>query len=288
MPIFDDIQTLEEAVQKVLAGTDNYEPIENFREAYTNAILESFGDFSNEELSTVDIDEIVKQALRDSADFIDADLVDQVNSDVNSIVSDTMAFYNDQGITMPNIFAAIERREAVQKLTTEFTENMGSMRDELLDGSIEAIERQFARGTVSRSALAEEIFEAAKGPLQHARTNARMVISSYNRIGRDEVRRDAGLSHGYYYGEIRVNSRPFCIRCIDRTFNMEQIERMGNGQGLDVKLYCGGWNCIHSWMWVEPEWDAQLKQRYDGERAVVDLEEGGLNLQVPQQESLSD
>lgn len=284
MPIFDDIETLEDQVQTILESTESYPPIENFREGYVDSILESLGDFSNEELSTANLDEVVKQALRDTADFIDADLMDQIDRDVNSIVNNTMDFYNEQGITLPNLGEAITRVDEIERLMTEFTENMGSMRDELLDGTIDTIKQHFAKGSVSRAGLADDIFAAADGNLHHARTNARMVVSTYNRIGREQVRAEAGLQHGYYAGEIRTNSRAFCIRCIGRTFDMAQIARMSNGQGLDVKLYCGGWNCIHSWMWVEPEWDEQLKSRYDAERDIVSLEDAGLKYKAPQQE----
>ena len=285
MPLFNDIQTLEQKLQQVLQGTESYTSVENFREAYTEGILRALGeDFSNDELSAVDLDKIVKEALNDAADFIDTGLAAEIQADVETIVGDTIAFYNEQGIVLPELLEAIERREAVTRLTEEFTTNMGSMRDELLDKTVEVMTENVAKGNISLADMSDSILEAADGQLHHARTNARMVVSAYNRIGRDQVRRDAGLEHAYYYGDRRTNTRIFCVRCIGRVFSLEQIERMANGQGLDVKLYCGGWNCIHSWLWMEPDWDPELQKRFDGERSVVDVEDAGLKLKVPERD----
>lgn len=283
MPLFDDIQTLEERLQQVLEGTESYGSISNFREAYTEAILEALGDgFSNEDLSSVDLDRVVAEALADSADFIDSGLAAEIQSDVQTVVGDTIAFYNEQGLVLPDLAEAIERREAVSRLTDEFTNNMGEMRDELLDKTVEVMKENISKGTISRAAMSESIIEAADGRLHYARTNARMVVSAYNRIGRDEVRQAAGLEYGYYYGNVRTSSRAFCRACIGRVLSMEQIERMSNGQGLPVEIYCGGWNCIHSWLWMEPDWDPELQKRFKAERSVVELKEGGLNIKVPE------
>lgn len=284
MSLFNDIETLEERLQQVLEGTERYTSIDNFADAYTEAIIRALGDgFSNEDLSSVDLDKVVREALADSADFIDTGLAAEIERDVNRIVGDTIDFYNEQGIVMPDLVTAIERREDVQRLAEEFTNNMGSMREQLLDKTVDVMTENISKGTISLADMTESILTAADGNLHHARTNARMIVSSYNRIGRDQVRRDAGLEHGYYYGDARKNTRAFCLRCLNQVFSLKQIERMDNGQGLDVKIYCGGWNCIHSWLWMEPDWDPELAERFDPELPVEKLEVGGLDLEVPSQ-----
>lgn len=283
MPLFDDIQTLEERLQQVLAGTESYGSISSFREVYTESILAALGDgLSNEDLSSVDLENVVAEALADSADLIDSGLAAEIQSDVSTVIGDTIDFYNEQGLVLPDIVDAIQRREAVTRLTDEFQNNMGEMRDELLDKTVEVMRQNISKGSLSRAAMAESIIEAADGRLHHARTNARMVVSAYNRIGRDEVRQAADLQHGYYYGNVRTSSRAFCRACIGRVFSMEQIDRMSNGQGLPVVIYCGGWNCIHSWLWMEPAWDPELQKRFKAERSVVELKEGGLDIKVPE------
>lgn len=280
MSLFDDIESLEQRLQKELTKAGRYGSIDKFEQAYRQAILEALGDFSNETLSTAGAGEIVKRALRESADFIDIGLQQDIEKSLNKIIGDTLDFYSTQGIVLPDLPEAVVRTEAAQVLEETFRTNMAGMRDELLDETVATMRDHFARGEINRESMADAIREAADAPMHHARTNARQVVSSWNRIGRDQVRREAGLKHGFYYGSPRVNSRTFCLRCIGQTFSIEQINLMDNGQGLPVIHYCGGWNCIHSWMWVEPEWDDDLEQTlYTG--SVQSETDAGLELAIP-------
>jgi len=45
--------------------------------------------------------------------------------------------------------------------------------------------------------------------------------------------------------------REFCQKRLGGVFTIEEIEKMDNGQGLDVRFYGGGWNCSHRWTPVE-------------------------------------
>lgn len=42
--------------------------------------------------------------------------------------------------------------------------------------------------------------------------------------------------------------RSFCERHIGNVYTEEQIDRLENGQGLDVRLFGGGYNCRHRWV----------------------------------------
>tara|TARA_Y100000591_G_C21274495_1_gene424307 strand:- start:246 stop:425 length:180 start_codon:yes stop_codon:yes gene_type:complete len=55
---------------------------------------------------------------------------------------------------------------------------------------------------------------------------------------------------------------------------------MDNGQLSPVKIYAGGWNCIHSWLWVDPEWDEELKGKINSEPVVAE-EADYLKLKLP-------
>ena len=48
-----------------------------------------------------------------------------------------------------------------------------------------------------------------------------------------------------YAGDIINTSREFCIERVGKVFTREEIDKMDNGQGLDVWLYKGGYNCRH-------------------------------------------
>jgi len=50
--------------------------------------------------------------------------------------------------------------------------------------------------------------------------------------------------------------REFCKLLLGRKFTIQQIQKIneiGNGQGLDVFAYCGGYNCRHQWTPSSPK-----------------------------------
>jgi hypothetical protein len=279
MSIFDDIQTLEESVQQIIDGAYDSAAIDDFREAYVDAIVRGISDRD----LTVDLTSIVESALEGARDFIDVDLIAEIEGDVDTLIESTTAFYeNVEGVALPAFGEALQRAEAAKALRKSFVENMGQMREELLNKTLEVAEEQILSGTLNKQALQDSILQAAEGKLHWARTNARQVVGGYNRIHRDEVRKELELDRALYYGEVRNNSRPFCRQLIGKVFSLEQIEQMNNGQGLSVLTYCGGWNCIHSWLWVRKGWDDELDKQFSDERSFVSMEEDGIKIEVPE------
>ena len=280
MSIFAEIESLEQRVQKLLAQAGEYSSVDDFVATYTNALVEALGGLSKNELSGLDLQQLVEDALEASADFINVNLAAEIQTGVNNVLAETATFYTARGLDIPDLADAISRSKEVAKLTELFTTNMAGMREELLTGTIETLQDELAQGFLDRADLEDLIFQYTDGKAHYARTNARMIVSSYNRIGRDEVRVSADLKHGFYYGDARVNTRPFCLRCIDKVFTLEQIEQMDNGQLSPVSIYAGGWNCIHSWLWVDPEWDEELKGKINTD-PVVTVDEEYLTIKVP-------
>ena len=280
MSIFAEIESLEQRVQQLLAQAGEYSSVDDFVATYTNALVEALSSLSQAELAGLDLQQLVEDALEASADFINVNLAAEIQSGVNNVLAETATFYTARGLDIPDLADAISRTEAVQDLTELFQTNMAGMREELLNGTIDTLQSELAQGFLDRDDLTDLIFQYTDGKAHYARTNARMIVSSYNRIGREEVRASAGLTHGFYYGDARVNTRPFCLRCIDKVFTIEQIEQMDNGQLSPVKIYAGGWNCIHSWLWVDPEWDEELKGKINSEPVVAE-EADYLKLKLP-------
>lgn len=279
MSVFNDIKSLEADIQSVLATAYEDPAIDAFEQMYVDQIISALSDA---DLSTADISSIVNQALQTSADFIDVDLMDNINANIEQVVSETTDFYQQIGVTLPALEEAISRRADAQALREIFLSNMGSMREELLETTLDVATRQIAGGTLNLDVLRESIKDAAGGRLHWARTNARMVVGGYNRMHRDEVRKNQGYDRGYYYGDERINTRPFCRALIGKMLSLKQIEELNNGQGLDVKIYCGGWNCIHSWLWLTEGIDNELDRQYTAERSFVDMTEDGLEIVVPE------
>lgn len=50
-----------------------------------------------------------------------------------------------------------------------------------------------------------------------------------------------------YVGPLDSKTRPFCRPLVGDCFTQEAIAGMDNGQGLDVREFCGGYNCRHGW-----------------------------------------
>jgi hypothetical protein len=65
-----------------------------------------------------------------------------------------------------------------------------------------------------------------------------------------------GLRSALYWGGRGPFTRPFCVNLIDlnRVWTEAQIRAMDNHQGLPVIRYCGGYRCVHEWMWVDAQW----------------------------------
>lgn len=281
MSLLDDIQSLEDRIQKELFKAGGYSSITDFVQVYQQSILQALESFTRADLSKTDLESLVGRALSQATDILDEGLAAQIQGSVRTLLNDTAAFYEELGIEPVDLVDGIERRQEIEQLTEEFSINMATMREELREGTIETMTETLAKEGMNRELLAERIFEFADGKAHWARTNARMVVSSSNRIARDELRISADLKHGFYFGEIRTSTRAFCRSCVGKTFTLQQIENMANGQGLDVKIYAGGWNCIHSWLWVDPEWDPELKSTLESERPIVQVSEDSLDLSIP-------
>jgi len=78
-------------------------------------------------------------------------------------------------------------------------------------------------------------------------TEVKTQISSFGRSITAFVAEDAGLDHYLYTGPKDGITRPFCRELIGLVVTKEQMRKLDNGQGLGVLVYCGGYNCRHSW-----------------------------------------
>ena len=55
-----------------------------------------------------------------------------------------------------------------------------------------------------------------------------------------------------FAGPVDAKMRPFCADHIGKVYTRADIQQMDNGQGLDVLLTGGGYNCRHVWMALSP------------------------------------
>ena len=75
---------------------------------------------------------------------------------------------------------------------------------------------------------------------------------------------ELGLTHAQYTGPNDKVTRPFCDHLLGDSrlefasipsrrsgvYTLAEVQRMDNGQGLDVRQFAGGWNCRHRWSFI--------------------------------------
>lgn len=101
--------------------------------------------------------------------------------------------------------------------------------------------------------------EAYKSPL--IEQIARDGIFTYNGIVNEAIAETYDLKKVYYGGGLVSDSRPFCIRCANKTLEIGEIKsivktylaspELSKGMfsvpasGYNIFIYRGGWNCLH-------------------------------------------
>lgn len=83
-----------------------------------------------------------------------------------------------------------------------------------------------------------------------ARTVAVTAASGFDRVAGFRTAREAGITRFKYAGP--PGERAFCQRemalaAAGRTYTLQEMQLLNNGQGLGVDLYCGGYRCRHTW-----------------------------------------
>lgn len=267
MPILNEIETLEQSVQRILENAGaNYRAIDEFSQFIIREVERLIPGLSTS-TDPADIREALRIALIEADGLLTSGLTLEMSNDITSIIDETLAFYQKQGIrlTTPQLIQAIERRRDFRAMQRLLNDNISQIETELFEGTMKVMEEAITSGEIVRDDMMAKIKTITDTQTAYARTNARTIVSGYNRISRLEIADSAQLNHALYYGQIASNTRPFCGLMVGKVMSREQIEALDNGQGLDVKTFCGGWNCIHSWLWVSLEWDAELGEAlYNG------------------------
>lgn len=126
----------------------------------------------------------------------------------------------------------------------------------LLD-EFEKINVNFEKGVLQavRRGLSEGDSELAKKLVKRAANTADRYITTVVNTGKlgiaqGQVIEDAlqaGIKRFIYIGP-DINARRFCREHLRKTYTIEEILKMDNGQCNPVAQYCGGWNCRHRWV----------------------------------------
>lgn len=128
----------------------------------------------------------------------------------------------------------------VQRSATQFALVAAGLQRAVADAAVRAMQERLPSSELE-SLLANKFGKAEA----HARTIARTALAAFDRA--DTVRQAAmaGVKKFRYVGP--GASRDFCQHHLRKTYTLEEIKKLNNGQGLPVLYYGGGWNCRHTW-----------------------------------------
>ena len=261
MSVLDDIESLTQRIDRLLEDI----PLrtEDVSDAAVEAVLRLLDDQDLSTLSTARLDTVIQEALQDATRQLGRQTRSVVEDRVKDLVSATTDFYDSVGVDIPaSVTTAVRRRQASQRVTDALRNGLSIASEDLKKATIDAVEAELASsGSPSRQAIQEAIEEAAEASTHVAQTQARTSINAYNQTYKDELANQTGLDRFLYAGNLQSNSRRFCIAHVDGVYTRDQIRQMKNGQIEPVITFCGGYNCRHSWVPVDPSWDDELKKR---------------------------
>ena len=260
MSILTEIDDLQKRVLDALSNL----PLrsDQLEAAIERALLERLDLSTIERLSSSELDRVIQDALSEVTSDMSRQVRQSVADRTKAVTSATRDFYTAQGVAVPDdLIDAVRRTESAQRLATFLEDGMQQIDRKLLDSTVETVQEAIAKDELSEDVLRERIQNRASASTANARTQARTSISSYNQLYRSELADRAELKHFLYYGNVQDNTRPFCRARAGNVYTEEQIADMDNGQVGPVRLFTGGYNCRHSWVPVDPEWDDDLKDR---------------------------
>lgn len=132
----------------------------------------------------------------------------------------------------------------VQRSATQFALVAAGLQRAVADAATRAI-REGLPASELESLLANKFGKAEA----HARTIARTALGAFDRADTVRQAEQAGVQKFRYVGP--PASRDFCQHHLAasrrKTYTLEEIKKLNNGQGLPVLYYGGGWNCRHTW-----------------------------------------
>ncbi len=130
-------------------------------------------------------------------------------------------------------------------------------------GEIDAIIKKYRDGKLTELRMKRAITSRLRFPAHTANTIANTQIAGFDNLASKAVADLAFLEKAMYFGPATHPdlSHDLCITLMatKQLYTEAQIKKMSNGVGLPVLIYCGGFNCLHEWVWVDASWE-ELKE----------------------------
>lgn len=199
-------------------------------------------------------------------EFMQAAGLDLRDQGVRDVVAD-LAGYAEETLFVqgrPTARGVLDTVAAEALLDSYMTTRVDGTLSDVIDGPI----RQRLRdgltanlGSMSTEELAGQLIESIDGTVPQAMTEANTMIAAADRFVDETVRtsleteEDAEPGEQYLIGYIGPDDRtvsprnrvirPFCSHMVGKAFKLIDLKKADNAQGLNVRLYGGGWNCRH-------------------------------------------
>lgn len=108
------------------------------------------------------------------------------------------------------------------------------------------------RTQLTKSIHSNHSFETLRTNLQNSGlgikqsyTLANTALSQFDNASHVQFAEQAGIDKFIYDGIRHPDIREFCDTHFKKVFTIDQLKKMGNGQGLPVETSLGGYNCTH-------------------------------------------
>jgi hypothetical protein len=195
--------------------------------ASTDPLTITAGDFRNA------IDSFINELNYDSSNMQDAGRDKLI--DINNAIKDSLAFQ------YPIDYSILPQ---VNQSSEPTIREMQGILDRYRDG-------QFTETRARRL-----VQDRLRVPLSVSKTIINTQLAGFDNTAAQTIAGLAGLTKAAYFGPYDVHIRPFCSALLDAglLYTELQINAMDNGQGLSVLRNCGGYNCMHEWLWVDENW----------------------------------
>ncbi len=199
--------------------------------------------------------------IRDNADNVAAEMIKEVVREFDQVAQVEDDFFRALPVDHEASAVSSQEKAAVfrgfmQGMQSSFLEISYAQRDIIR----RAIRKQISAG-LDQQELQRSFVDAGSKLQQYSYTLAHTTLSgvsqNYSNLSADK----AGLDYAWYCGTLTPSTRPFCKERLDKVYRLDDIDAMSNGQIEPVITYCGGYNCRHRWVHVNPEWDRRFKKK---------------------------
>ncbi len=260
MGFWKDLERLDKEAEQILLSAANNAATRDFVTSVVDSLLSLLDDYTLEELKDIDLDQQVSDILKSHGHYLTKELADELTEKIQLAISSSLKFYQKRGVETGGVQDEIKRSKEAAVLSQSVSQSLANSSSELRRGTVETLQRAVLAGEVNRSDLRATLTNLAGITKTAADVESQAIVGAYNQLSRNVIRNKAGLKHGLYYGHLQRNSRGFCRIHIMKVYTLDQIRAMDNGMLNPVIVHRGGYRCIHTWVWVDPEWDDDLKE----------------------------